>query len=158
MKNKLRILLLVAFTAIISTVLVQAQRQQGPMRDGKTQARNLDQCMLDLSAEQQAKIDELRIANLAKMQTLRLDVKEHKLQLERLEIAETVNQKSIDTKIDELYAAKAKIAKQRSTHHQDVRALLTKEQCVIFDTRGPRNGKGNHYQRYGGGPRAMASR
>jgi septal ring factor EnvC (AmiA/AmiB activator) len=101
---------------------------------------------LNLTTEQLGQINQLRNQYWAQRVQLQADLQKSQLELRVLMQAERPNQKAID-------AALAKIANQRQTlnqiwvqHRLEVRALLTPEQRVLFDTRplgiGPSFGRG----------------
>ncbi len=111
---------------------------------GKSNAPKCEKFLPDLSDEQQAAIEKLRVDHMSAMQVMRADEDVLRAELNRLEVDSKYNQKAVDAKIDELYDLKAKMAKEKTKHHQDVRSLLTDEQKVAFDARqGCRMGHGH---------------
>lgn len=106
----------------------------------------------DLTEEQNAKIDELRIPHMQTMSTLKAELNVLKAELRQLEIATSPDRKKIDSKIDEISAVQNKIAKEKSKHRQSVRSLLTAEQKIYFDARGCKgpNHSGQAYMKHQG--------
>jgi Spy/CpxP family protein refolding chaperone len=96
---------------------------------------------LDLSAEQEEQIDQLRTEHLKTLLPLRNKIGELKAELQTLSTAEKANMNAINAKIDELSAVKTKMMKEKAAHRQQVRALLTDEQRLKFDAHsGPGQG------------------
>ena len=114
---------------------------------------------LDLSEEQIGKMKELRTSNLKEMLPFRNEMQEKRARLRTLTTAEKVNENDVNKLIDEITNLTSKQMKLRVAHQQEIRAMLTDEQRVIFDTSRNRMGKGQ-FARGGnrrGGGRAMGS-
>jgi Spy/CpxP family protein refolding chaperone len=120
-------LIAVATAVCLVSIFVSAQ---GPGDKGCPNYMDIP----DLTAEQKAKIDEMHISHLKDMNTYRAEVDKLEAELRVLEIADKPDTKVIDAKIDEISGVKNKMDKERSKHHQEVRALLTDSQKVIFDS------------------------
>lgn len=113
--------------------------------------------MLDLTVEQQEQINTLRVKQLEQMLSFRNATQEMRARLQTLNTAKNADMKAINSLIDEKSELKADQMKTRAAHHQEVRALLTDEQRVIFDSfrgmgRGGKNaGNGQGYRGNGFG-------
>ncbi len=115
----------------------EAQQPQPPQ--GKCPGQGPAKCqMMDipgLSDEQKSKIDALKTPHQQKMLEMNAEKDKLDAELTQLEIAEKPDMAKINAKIDEITGVENKMAKERSKHHQEVRALLTPEQRVAFDSR-----------------------
>jgi Spy/CpxP family protein refolding chaperone len=114
---------------------------------------------LDLTEEQIGKMKELRTSNLKEMLPFKNEMQEKRARLRTLTTAENVNEKEVNKTIDEITSLTSKQMKLREAHQQEIRAMLTDEQRVIFDTSKNRMGKGQ-FARGGnrrGGGRNMGS-
>lgn len=113
--------------------------EKGPKPEGVNESgfcKNLP----DLTEDQEKKITALRTKFLKESQVISntIDIKE--AELHALSTAEKPDMKAIEAKIDEIGLLKSNLAKKKETHRQDVRALLTEDQRVIFDAHSPRGG------------------
>lgn len=119
-------------TAVILIAIVVSAQTFG-QEPGKLKRAHECCGMMDLTEEQQAKIEELK-TNLEKailpMKT-KLGVKQAELQ--ELLVAENPNKAAIDKKIDEISGLRTQMQKKHINHRLEVRALLTPEQRVKFD-------------------------
>jgi Spy/CpxP family protein refolding chaperone len=114
--------------------------------------------MLDLTSEQQTKVDALRIKHQKEMLAFRNQLREKKARLSTLKTTDPIDRKAIDNVIEEIGGIKVKMEKERMNMHLSIRELLTDEQKVLFDThsskykrgkarggnRGNRGNFGNH--------------
>ena len=133
-----------------TTMSIFAQPQGG----GKHNKRAKVQCenfIPDLTEDQEQAIEKLKTSHLKKANAFRADLKVLKAELNKLELAENPDRKKINSKIDEVFVLKAKMAKEASNHRQEVRSLLTEDQRVIFDAHARKRHKGG----FGHGPHAM---
>jgi len=107
-----------------------------------------------LTEDQKEQIETLRAENLKIMLPLRNTLQEKKARLMTLQSAEKADMKAINGLIDEISTIKTQMAKQRATHHQQIRSVLSDEQRVVFDSRprgmgrGHGHGKGHHGRGY----------
>lgn len=137
--------------AMILSMSMYAQKGGGECKNnGTPQCENR---IPDLSDEQKSSIDALRVKHRGEMTNYRADLNILKAELQKLEIANEPNSKSINSKIDEIYDLKSKMAKNKSKHRQEVRSLLSDEQKVFFDAHSGKRkgygkeGKGKGYNR-----------
>lgn len=98
--------------------------------------------MLNLTEDQQTKIDDLKTANMKEMLQTKNELNELKAKQQTLASAEKADMKAINANIDEITSVKNKMMKQKAKHHQDVRALLTEDQRVKYDSHGFGKGHG----------------
>ncbi len=166
------------FSAAIAFILVaglsftsMAQRGQGMNQNGQgMRSMNPGQRMnqkpanfafLQLSEEQQNKIDALRVEFMAKNLPLKNQLGEMRAKMKSLQTGDNQNLKDISNLIDDMSAVQAQIRKNAAAHRLDVRALLTDDQKVLFDAhqgqrgrRGPQNARMNKGNR---GPRGYGN-
>lgn len=107
---------------------------QGRFFNRNLDGRGMGLFGLNLTEEQQLKINELRTSYLKEMLPYNNEMNEKTARLRTLTTAENINQKEIDKLIDDMSAARAKQMKQKIAHQQEIRSLLTDEQRVIFDS------------------------
>ena len=127
---------------LLSPVMAQpSDRQQKDCPQHKYQ-KNSELCehLPNLTDEQRNKMQELRISHLKVVQPINNELKLKYAELRILTTAEKADQKAVDKKIDEIYSLKTKKAKMSQAHKQSIRALLTDEQRIIFDSRQGRAG------------------
>lgn len=89
----------------------------------------------DLTADQQEKIKKLRLAGLEKMTPLKNQLKEKRAHLASLLTEKNVNMTEVNKTADEIGGLMAQMLKNSIGTDQAIRALLTDEQRVIFDSR-----------------------
>lgn len=100
------------------------------------------QNMPNMTDDQKTKIDALRVTHLKEMTTLRNQIREKQAHLTTLESADKADMNAINKTIDEISDLRNKKMKQRASHRQDVRNILTEEQRAYFDAHQNRRGKG----------------
>lgn len=136
--RKITTILLAGMLLLFTGKLVNAQTDvEKPNQPGCNKMHQ----MLDLTEEQQGKIEELKTAQMKEMLQLKNQLNELKAKQQTLKSAENADMKAINANIDEITSVKNKMMKQKAKHHQDVRALLTEDQRVKFDSH--RFGKGH---------------
>jgi Spy/CpxP family protein refolding chaperone len=110
--------------------------------------------MLDLTEDQSAKIEKIRLDALKKTTELQNQIREKRAKLISLQTADNADMKAIDKLIDEIAALRTQIQKVNAKKHQDIRNLLTADQKVIFDknfsSRGCGHGRAGKGNRGGG--------
>lgn len=139
---------LVVALALLLSMSMYAQYGQG--RHGERQGQRERQGergnfleMLELSEEQEAKIEDLRLSHLENMLTNRNELDEKKAKLNSLSTEKTVDMKAINSLIEEIGTLKTEMMKEKEAHHQEIRKILTDEQRIKFDLhRSNRGGKG----------------
>lgn len=129
--NKMRagILLMVLFLA----VAVTAQPNKGHKHGNKASKAEKMSNFLQLTEEQETKISALFAEHRKAMQMNKLDIAEKRLELKRLTVSETADQKKIDAVIDEIFNLKATATKQGFAFKNSIKAELTEEQAAKFE-------------------------
>lgn len=89
--------------------------------------------MLQLTEEQQKKIETLKSALDKELLDLKADLRVKKAELEKLLIAENPSKTAIEKKIDEIGALRTRIHKALVNHKLAIREILTPEQRIKFD-------------------------
>lgn len=92
----------------------------------------------DLTEEQEAKIEKLRAEHLEKMLPMRNELGEKEARLRTLSTGKNVDLNKVNKMIEEIGSLKTKMAKERETHRQEIREMLTDSQKLAFDTFPPR--------------------
>ncbi|MTI40069.1 Spy/CpxP family protein refolding chaperone [Fulvivirga lutimaris] len=90
----------------------------------------------DMTEEQKEKIKGLKISHLKVITSVENELQEKKARLNTLSSAEKVDKKTIEKTVKEIGELKTKLMLAREFHKQDVRAILTEEQRVVFDRMG----------------------
>jgi len=155
---KTRIYGLIILAAIFTSSNIYAQRMQRLDGNQKANAMRMHQnpgqgmgnqnmgqkgmgmMGLNLSEEQVGKMEEFRTNHLKEMLPIKNEMQEKRANLRTLTTAENVNQKEIDKVVDEIANLTSKQMKLQIAHQQQMRALLTEDQRVLFDSRAGRQG------------------
>jgi len=127
MKTKL----LVPMTAVLIVIAVFALALgQEP---GKL--KKIHECcgIPDLTEEQKAQIDALKMNLEKEMLPMKTKLEVKQAELQELLVADSPNKGAIDKKIDEIGSLRTQIQKKRIDNRLKIRALLTPEQRVKFD-------------------------
>jgi Spy/CpxP family protein refolding chaperone len=103
----------------------------------------------NLTEEQKTKIKDIHLALSKEIQPLRNRLGELKAKQRTLTTSDKPDMGAINTNIDEITKTTNQLMKSRAAHHQQVRALLTDEQKVWFDSHpfqkgGHKHMKGDH--------------
>ena len=88
---------------------------------------------LQLTAEQQEQIQNIRLNGQKSMQPLRLQMQEKNARLRTLTLSGNYDQTAVNNLISEIGDLHASMLKMRISHRQQIRSLLTKDQQVKFD-------------------------
>ena len=155
---------LISMMTILSAISILAVAQQGP-RNGNGQGRQNQEregrhSELNLTEDQQTKMEELRLSVQKQMLPLSNELNENKARMRTLTTAENADMKAINKLIDANSEVTTKMQKLRAANHQEVRSMLTEEQRLKFDMgRQSRRDQGRQFQRsereykqYGKGP------
>ncbi|OYT12384.1 MAG: hypothetical protein B6I18_00790 [Bacteroidetes bacterium 4572_112] len=97
----------------------------------------------DITDDQKAKIKTIRTESMKQMLPLKNEMNVLKAEKRALCTAEEVNIKAINKKIDAQSKIKADIMKLRAKARQDIRALLTDDQRIVFDMQSGNGNRGN---------------
>ena len=106
--------------------------------------RGVGQITPDLTEDQEMKIKELKTAHMKEMLKFKSELEEKNAKLKSLQTADDVDMDKIYKVIDEIGSIETKMTKERAGLHQEIRALLTDEQRVHFDTQYLKNRKYKH--------------
>jgi len=128
---------LLSSLAIIILLTAGSLFAQPPgMKGNMPMAPNFRQgAFLDLSAEQQTKIDKLRLEHQKMVVTLRADVQSMQTAYRLMIIDPKVSDAKLKAQLSKISAKREALALLRAKHQRQVRSLLTDEQKVKFDQR-----------------------
>ncbi|MBN1348993.1 Spy/CpxP family protein refolding chaperone [candidate division KSB1 bacterium] len=150
-----RITLLSAIIALVIIGSVFAQQGRWHAKQAMSGKANFCDRIPDLTDEQRAKIEDLRLKFQEVRAPERIKMQKMRLELKELMIAKNPNQKAIDTKIDEIGKKRTEMQKQHVAHRLEIRNLLTDKQKAVFDTLPRRAGKRSCQSRGMRGQRGM---
>lgn len=118
-----------ALIAILSALLVS---QDFFAQEMMVRKRDRDQCQihqkLNLTEEQQEKVDALRFGHQKEMIDLKANLEKKKLGLAELKSKVNYTREEFLSKVNEIISAKNKIALSRANHQMDVYQLLDENQ------------------------------
>lgn len=129
--NILMVVLLIAST----TVMAQGPRFRGGNVNAGQYA-GMGCYNLNLTPEQEQKIDDLRVKHIKEITPLRNELAEKQVYLRSLESVDQPDIATINKTIDEIGTLRTKLMKARSAHRAEVSQVLTDDQRVIFNSRG----------------------
>jgi len=95
----------------------------------------------DLTEDQQAQIEAIRLKLEKTVIPLKGEIKVLDAELKNLLASGSASERELDRKIDEISALRVSVQKRQVKQHLEIRSLLTEEQKVFFDRRmleGPR--------------------
>lgn len=143
--------LALTFTLVGLTGLSYAQ--QGPRNnnmDRMERMREMHQpgnrifALPDLTDEQKEQIRTVMTDSRKEMLPLQNQVREKAAQLMTLRTAENADMNAINAMVDEISSLRANMMKTRLASEQEIRALLTDDQRIIFDSRRQMSKKDGH--------------
>jgi Spy/CpxP family protein refolding chaperone len=136
MKTKyfLTTLALLFFLSNAGKVLAQPGDNQPRFR-GHGEGREMGLNIPNLTEEQKAKIKELRITHFKEAQTFHNQLGELKAKELTLATVEKPDMKAIYANIDEITKVQNSLMRSKAAFQQQIRALLTDEQKLWFDSR-----------------------
>jgi len=148
MKKLLAVATVLLFLAVaVSPVLAQRGRGYAPA-GGWGPCGDQAQSKLNLTAEQKAKIDELRVSYLKETKSLQDKMHSKRGDLRLLWLEKTPNQEKIAATQKEIRSLRDQIQDKRTAYHLEVNNVLTPEQQAQFRSAcpgggyGPGNGRG----------------
>ena len=114
--------------------------QRGRNNVGQGQGQGFDKNVIynripNLTDDQKTKIDALRVDHLKEMNTFRNQLDELRAKKHTLMTSDNSDLKDIYSIIDQMSDLQNKMMKSKAKHHREIRALLTDEQKVYFDSR-----------------------
>ena len=151
--KKATILVLTALLLTTTNLYAQRGRNVAGQDKGMNQ-QGICQRIPDLTDEQVANIETLRVKHLKDMNVFRNNMNELRAKKHTLMSSDNSTMNEINSVIDQMTTLQNKMMKERAGHRQDVRNLLTDNQKVYFDSRpmrGGRSGKGMRGDGYGKG-------
>ena len=140
--TKITNVLLASMLLLFTAFQVNAQRNEERLNP---RADRMQQ-MLDLTEDQETKIEALRTTHMKGMLQFKNKLNELKAKQQTLVNADKADMKVINANIDEITALENKMMKQKAGHHQAVRALLNDRQRIIFDSHGFGRGLGHGFK------------
>lgn len=159
MKVIIKSFALLFLLAAFSTNLTAQQRAQNPDRMRAQMHERMQQnqhgmgnhhmqlmAKLDLSEEQKNQIQEWHLDQQKEMMNHRASLKAKYAQLQTLKIADNYNESAVNDVIEEISELQTAMMKQRASHQQNIREILTDEQRVKFDLFHQNAGKMMHHK------------
>jgi Spy/CpxP family protein refolding chaperone len=138
-KNHFKLLFLLVGMTLIGGVAFKANAQacqQGP--GCKPGFYNLP----GITDDQTKKMDEVRMKHMKQLIPIQKQIEEKKAHINTLMVAEKPDIGAINTTIDEMANLKGQLLKLKAQCKQDIRAILTDNQRVMFDAKMDLFGKG----------------
>lgn len=127
MKNTIVVIMSVLFI-IVSVVDINAQMR----RDlGQNFYRNHEQ--LNLTDQQKAKLEDLRMQHQEKMVDMRAELDKARIETQRLRRSDKLNRSDVINQTKKMSNIRNKMAEARANHMMDVYELLTDEQRKIWN-------------------------
>lgn len=143
MKTMKKVAILAIVVLMISGTNLFAQAGRNFSNQGKGYNQNqMCQRIPDLTEDQIAKIEALRVVHLKEITKHRNEMNVLRAKKQVLMTSDNADMKAINTVIDQMSSLRNKQMKAAAKHQQDVRNLLTDEQKIYFDSR-PMNRHGN---------------
>ncbi len=137
MKRTILTFLTLSLFIVTGSLLAQPrQAGPGPMQPPTQQmmgTRMMGMNMLNLTADQQKKIDALRLDFQKKILPLRSEVQALRTNFKLLVIDNKASEGKLKAQLQKISAKQQEMALLRAKHQRSVRALLTAEQKIKFD-------------------------
>ena len=133
-------------------LLAQPNHENPPMKCEKAAMchANNEMGIPGLTTEQSAKLKEMKMAHYKEVQPVKNQLQELRAKQHTLTTAEKADMKAINANIDEITKLENTLMKARAAHIQQVRALLTDEQRMMFDSRKHKRGERGMQMRHKG--------
>ncbi|MFP4026026.1 MAG: Spy/CpxP family protein refolding chaperone [Thiohalospira sp.] len=139
--NRLTVLALAILMLAGTQVFAQRGRNYKSNTDRPYRADETCWRIPGLTADQEAKIEALRVEHWKEMNNYRNQMNELRARKRTLNTTDKANLNEINSVIDQMTGVQNKMMKASSKHRQEVRNLLTDEQKVYFDSM-PARGRG----------------
>jgi len=147
MKKMTTAIILLAIPALV-LASPRKMKKHPPMME-----KRMEMCeQLNLTAEQQEKMHDLKVAHQKEMVPLQADLKLAHLELEEL-IRDGDTSKKLDVAVKRVNDLKASQFEKQIKHRLEVGKILTDEQKAIWQKQGRRPGMGDRRGGRGDGPR-----
>jgi len=144
---KRQTLILSLLSIMLLSFVLMAQPGRGP-RNGQGPNRGpwMDQA-LDLTEEQQAKMEDLRLQHQKEIIPLQSQIESLRSELHLAMTADKFDKSKVEKIVNDMQKVRTQMQMSRVLHQQTVRELLTPEQRKKFDLhilsrKGPRGGRG----------------
>jgi Spy/CpxP family protein refolding chaperone len=151
-----KIILVISLIAFLNTGYAQPQERYRQQRSGQQEFRHRGPAGLNLSDEQKAKAQELRLNMQKSALPVRNKLGENQAKMRTLTTAESPDMKAINKLIDENAKLKADLEKLRAANHQEFRKMLSEEQRLELDSR-PHRGHRRGFENGAGEGRGRGS-
>lgn len=145
-KSLPRGLVFIVITGLLTVTTLSGYAQKWTVMMDSTRRGSCD-WIPNLTADQQKKMDDLRVKHLKEVTPLRNELNEKYAHLQTLEDAEKPDMEGINKTIDEITSIKAKLMKKSAAHRNDIKTILTDEQRVYLNARDHRMGGGHRMGR-----------
>ena len=144
---------LAAVLLIVLTLNVGVNAQPGQRMDNNgPRFEKMYNNLPNITDQQKTQLAELRTSQMQKMLDFKNQIGELQAKQKTLMSAKNADMGAINANIDAISQLKTQMMKERATHIQKVRSILTDEQRVIFDShKGNRGMKGMHGKGMGRG-------
>jgi len=130
-------------SALITASSSNTFAQRGPRpNDFRQDSARFERCIPNLTADQKAKIETLRVKHLKEVTPLKNELAEKRAHLKTLESVEKPDKDAINKTIDEITSLHGKIMKMGANHRLEVSSNLTDEQKVYFNSHRGQMNKG----------------
>lgn len=138
--KKIEVKWMMILAMMVLPFLINAQPGQGRMSprgergmngDGQSEMMKIP----NLTEEQAAQIQEIRLAARQENLSLSNELNERQAKLQTLQTASNADMVAITSEINEMAMLRAKMEIRRAEAHQEVRKLLTDEQRTVLDSR-----------------------
>lgn len=132
MKN---MLLVVGLLMIGSSALAQRGDNNRPRGDRFYQQDRQEMIAerLELTDEQQAELEDLRMAHLKSTSTIKSELKIKNAELDAAISADQIDQKKVDNLVEAINSLQGNLFTENVNHRMEVRAMLDDKQRLVFD-------------------------
>lgn len=131
----IKILLAAGLMTVMGATYAQPGEGYRGERNNQRESRQRGHAGLELTDEQQAKAETLRLNMQKAALPLKNELGENKAKMRTLTTAENADMKAINKLIDSNAKLRADLDKLRAAKHQEFRKMLTDEQRVKFDSK-----------------------
>ncbi len=145
MKNFSKILTIMLVSMMFLSANTFAQPGKGDCKGHK--GKGIENAIPDLTDQQKSDIQKIRIKYDKKVLPITNELRESRAHLKTLQTAENPDKAAIDKQIEKIGKLRTDMIKLREEQRQEVRALLTDDQKVVFDTKMARHGKGGMHHK-----------
>ena len=130
-----KILLAAGLMTLMGATYAQPGEGYRGERNKQREVRQRGHASLELTHEQQAKAEALKLNMQKAALPLKNELGENRAKMRTLSTAENPDMKAINKLIDNNAGLRADLEKLRAANHQEFRKMLTEEQRVKFDSK-----------------------